>query len=276
MRVALFAHYDRDAVVDDYVLYYLKELRKVCNRIVFVSDGDLPLVQQQRAGEFADKVIATRHGEYDFGSYKRGFQFAKQNGWLNDTSQLVLVNDSCYGPLFPLATVFDEMASVPVWGMTSNYWGIGRTEKCYHIQSFFMVFSCEVFLRDDFAAFLQAVEPQSDKREIIRKYEIGFSKWLTRCDIPFTSYIQSDPDCPNPFLRDWEKIFRRCHLPLIKVSKIRRQHTVKLYSLIGSHTDYPVGLILRHKQRIKGLSLGERIGIAFLSKRFKEHKIGQI
>ena len=36
-RVVIFAHYDKDNIVDDYVIYYLKALKEVASEIIFVS-----------------------------------------------------------------------------------------------------------------------------------------------------------------------------------------------------------------------------------------------
>ena len=40
-RLAIFAHYDKDNIIDDYVIYYLKELKKSFETIIFVSYTDL-------------------------------------------------------------------------------------------------------------------------------------------------------------------------------------------------------------------------------------------
>ena len=37
-RAVVFAHYDKYNSIQEYVLYYLKELRKVADTIIFVSD----------------------------------------------------------------------------------------------------------------------------------------------------------------------------------------------------------------------------------------------
>lgn len=42
-RITIFAHYDRDAVIDEYVLYYLRGLKEVAARVLFVSDAALPV-----------------------------------------------------------------------------------------------------------------------------------------------------------------------------------------------------------------------------------------
>ena len=36
-RAAVFAHYDKDKIIDDYVIYYLKSLKEIFDNIVFVS-----------------------------------------------------------------------------------------------------------------------------------------------------------------------------------------------------------------------------------------------
>ena len=41
-RICIFAHYDKDNIVDDYVIYYLNALKKDFSKIIFVSDSDLP------------------------------------------------------------------------------------------------------------------------------------------------------------------------------------------------------------------------------------------
>ena len=69
----VFAHYDKYNSIQEYVLYYLKELRKVADTIIFVSDSNLPESEISKVQPLVKLVIATPHGEYDFGSYKRGF-----------------------------------------------------------------------------------------------------------------------------------------------------------------------------------------------------------
>ena len=79
-RAVIFAHYDKDGIIKDYILYYLKELKMVADKIVFVSCSDLK--NSESLNGLADKIIAEPHNEYDFGSYKRGFLFLQDK--LND------------------------------------------------------------------------------------------------------------------------------------------------------------------------------------------------
>lgn len=79
-NTAIFAHYDKDCIIDDYVLFYLKELKNVADRIIFVSDCELDEEQISKLKGIVDYTLAQKHGEYDFGSYKRGIQLAMENG----------------------------------------------------------------------------------------------------------------------------------------------------------------------------------------------------
>ena len=77
-RLCVFAHWDRDNIIDDYVIYYLNALKEVCSTIIFVSDCNLESNEIAKLNGIIDYVIAQKHNEYDFGSYKRGFLFIWQ------------------------------------------------------------------------------------------------------------------------------------------------------------------------------------------------------
>jgi lipopolysaccharide biosynthesis protein len=118
-RIALFAHYDRDGIVDDYVIYYLRGLAPVADRILFVSDCELSAGEAAKLEGLAELVFAGRHGEYDFGSWKRGLAHLNYDlaGW----DELILANDSCYAPVYPFED-FEKMKDVSCdfWGPTGN------------------------------------------------------------------------------------------------------------------------------------------------------------
>ena len=62
-RVCIFAHYDKDNIIDDYVIYYLNALKKDFNKIIFVSDSDLPKEQTEKLSSICDYVQAYHQGE---------------------------------------------------------------------------------------------------------------------------------------------------------------------------------------------------------------------
>ena len=91
-RAVIFAHWDKDLTIDDYVIYYLKELKKVIEKVIFVSANNLPEIETQKLDGIADNIISQEHGEYDFGSYKCGFEILKAEG-LSNYEEIIFAND---------------------------------------------------------------------------------------------------------------------------------------------------------------------------------------
>ncbi len=174
-RVAIFAHYDRDAVIDAYVLYYLRGLRAIASRVLFVSDSPLPPVEIAKLDGLAELVWAGRHGEYDFGSWKRGI--AHLGAAVDNCDELVLANDSCYAPVFPFAEAFDRMAAVACDGWSGTATGGDGTVT--HLNSYFQVYRRPVLADPAFRDFWPAVIPQPSHDEVVRQYENRLSEMLT-------------------------------------------------------------------------------------------------
>ena len=199
-NISVFAHYDKDNLIDDYVVYYLNELKNVSHKLVFVSDCDLPESELAKLKDIADFTIAQHHGEYDFGSYKRGWKIALENELLNDAATLTFANDSCYGPFYPLAPVYEEMNArdCDFWGITSNENLLER--KAYpclessnkHIQSYFFVFKKQVFESDTFVDFVRNIKKENDKFKLIESYEIGMTAFLCKNGFNYSVLYEND------------------------------------------------------------------------------------
>jgi lipopolysaccharide biosynthesis protein len=172
-RIALFAHFDRDGIVDNYVIYYLRGLARVADRILFVSDCELRAGEAAKLEGLAELISAGRHGEYDFGSWKRGL--AHLNYDLAAWDELILANDSCYAPVFPFEDVFERMSSAGC-----DFWSPSNNQikgKFDHLSSYFLVFRHPVLEDKDFLSFWEHIGPQPNAGAVIAKYERGLS-WL--------------------------------------------------------------------------------------------------
>lgn len=178
-RLFLFAGFDKDNIVDDTVVYYVNALSKFGD-VIFVMDNDLPKNQLEKISKMPHVLYANgmRHGEYDFGSYKRAYLWAKQNKILDDYDWLYLVNDSVYGPLWDLTNVLDnlENSDADLVGMTAN------CDKCTpeHVQSWFVGCTHNVFASDFFDKFMCKITRIPNKTALVLKYEVGLSWMIVR------------------------------------------------------------------------------------------------
>lgn len=248
--VVIFAHYDEDLLIREHVLYYLKGLRDVASTIIFVSDSDLPQDELKKLTSLVDFEIIGRHGEYDFGSYKRGFLFALRRGLLDSQAFCCFANDSCYGPLFPFAPIFFEMMQrkESFWGITENYFRFRLPRP--HLQSFFLVFKCEVFMSEAFISFISDVRPQVTKADIIDAYEVGLTNHLLRSGFSYSSFIPRDPKKSNLIKSRWVSLVRDYQCPLLKRSLYRRSdgrlhwpRSLFFMWVLRKYTKFPINLL---------------------------------
>lgn len=173
-RIAIFASFSQDGMIHDYVIYYLKELKKVCDVIIFVADNPIIPSEIEKIKDIVYLAQFERHEEYDFGSYKRGYLYAQRKGLLKDCEELIVCNDSCYGPVYPFKNIFDKMdkKKCDFWGLISN------TDVKFHLQSFFYVFKKAVIQSGKVGSFFERVKHENSFWNIVFKYEFEFTDYL--------------------------------------------------------------------------------------------------
>src|SRR6185295_17213274 len=111
----LFAHFDADAIVRPYVLHLLKELRTIADAIFFVSNSPLSEVELDKVRAYCSRATTKENVGFDFGMWSEAMKHVD----LDSYDELVLSNSSVFGPLRPLAPIFEKMEGVgDVWGMT--------------------------------------------------------------------------------------------------------------------------------------------------------------
>lgn len=182
-RLFIFAAYDRDGIVDETLMYYLRALSNLGD-IVFTMDSDVSHSELDKVKNIPNMLHATaaRHGEYDFGSYKRGYMYAAENNLLKNYDFIYLVNDSVYGPMFDLKPILERMESQYA-GNAFGMMGLHNTaDEQYgypdHVQSWFVAIAAPICREPWFASFMHGVTRQESKNQIVWKYEVGLSQLL--------------------------------------------------------------------------------------------------
>jgi rhamnosyltransferase len=185
-RVCIFAHYDRDNIVDSYVLNYLQGLRSVAQHIVFVSTSQLTGQDLETLGRLCDSVITRENVGYDFMSWQIGLASIDD---IAAYDELIVCNDSVYGPLYPLEMAFNRMAK-----RACDFWGITNgCHKAFHLDSYFIVFRKHLVASNPFKEFWQSITPEESKTHIIEKYEIGLTDYLVREGFKPATYAEYSP-----------------------------------------------------------------------------------
>jgi hypothetical protein len=171
-KACIFAAWDPHGLVDDYVLGYLDELIENGFDIYFCSTSQKKL-QPDAIAQLKSRCVyfsRRRNLGLDFGSWKLCYLRLLDS---HTYEELLITNDSVFGPIFPLAETFKKIdgKSEDIIGMTDNY------ERSHHLQSYFLLFRKKAF-KDFLPDFFASVKIIRNKDVIIENYEVGLSKRL--------------------------------------------------------------------------------------------------
>lgn len=173
-RLFLFAGFSPNGKIDDALLYYVKTLHKFGD-VILCMDSNCNTTELKKLKPYTMHTIAKRHGEYDFGSYKRAFQYAYERNILQDYDILYLVNDSVYGPTIDLTNTINNIERIP-----NDAAGLIISKHKTHefMESWFVRLNNNIFMSQWFAEFISAITHQKNKTDITIKYEHGLSNLI--------------------------------------------------------------------------------------------------
>ena len=250
--VCLFAHYNPLEQIAQYVITYLEELKNNGFKIFFLSNSH---VQEEYRRLLLEKVGDCQIFERenigaDFGAW----QWAFENNLLPaDTDQLLLANDSLFGPIFPLSEVFQNMSTredLDFWGLTDNYQG------GWHLQSYFLLFNRRVFTSPVFKKVFIQNYNSLNKLELIKNCELQLTASLTAAGFKGVAYIPYESivpgfekwDARNSTHFFWDLLIKKFRFPFIKKELVLQnpenlQEISKLFPLLKKYTTYPIEYI---------------------------------
>lgn len=196
-RAILMAHYDRDGLIDPYVIAAAREYRRHARVLVLISASakttPVPL------GGILDHFVPRENVGYDFASWKAGLAVL---GDPTAFDEIVCVNDSVYGPLFDLSPALNSnhIMSADLWGMVLS------AMPTPHVQSWFFGMRSTFIRSPVFDAFWASAGEDIPKEELIREREIGLS--VTACKARFRiAGIYDGRDTPH---RNAHEIRKHC------------------------------------------------------------------
>lgn len=76
-RICLFAGYDSNNIIHDYVVYYIKELSTVAD-VYYMADNEISDDEKSKIAPYVKGAYGYKHGKYDFGSWQ---ELIKIIGW---------------------------------------------------------------------------------------------------------------------------------------------------------------------------------------------------
>lgn len=173
-HAVVYAHHAQAEQPPAFVLAAIEGFLEVADHVVLVAAGidalHLPEPLQDRVS-----VLCRPNRGWDFASYRDGIAAIGET----TPTRITLCNDSVYGPLFSLTSVFDRIAQEgsDVWSMTAS------SELQWHLQSYFLSFGETALRSSTFREFWASVSDEAQRREVIRDGEVGLSQQLMKAGL---------------------------------------------------------------------------------------------
>ena len=199
-RLGIFAcSFGKTGKTEEYVFYLLREMKKTLTTLVVVCNGKLQAESRRRLREVADTVVCRKNEGFDAAAW----QFAMRDvlGWdeVRSYDELVLFNDTFFGPFYPMEEVFQTMDARPVdfWGLTCHYEandGFGTSSYRYlptHIQSYFLVIRAALLRSYEFQDYWEQLPILHTFGELVGKNEVVFTHHFEECGFSWDVYVDS-------------------------------------------------------------------------------------
>ncbi|MBQ7628601.1 MAG: hypothetical protein IJS81_00070 [Selenomonadaceae bacterium] len=277
-RLGIFCIYDKEGIIDDYILYLLQEIKKVLDHVAIVCNGKLLPEGRARLEKYTDDIFVRENTGFDMAAWKHGILDKKDE--LKNYDELVLFNDSFYGPFYPFQDVFDEMdkkGNADFWGLTIH----GKTEATTtvfpdgwiqeHVQSFFLVIRSRMLHSKEFIAYWSMSDEAQSFQDAITWHEVLFTKNFYEKGFTYDVYCDTrkwESECTvnvNHYIYSTEKLLKDYHCPVIKKKVFlfpREKYILATYGgnprrsldFIKKHTNYDEKLIWQNLLRNQNIA----------------------
>ena len=242
-RLAIVAHFANGHALARHVQIHLHLLRPLVDKLVLISNSPLDRGALRSAQSVCDSVHQRDNTGWDFAAWRDALanESPEQFDWT------ILTNSSVVGPVFPLRPLLEDMEATDAdfWGMTRSH------ELAPHLPSWFVSYSQKVVGSPTWTGFWGGVENLSDKRRVIREYELGLTTVLEDAGFQSGSVTENmrwrlEPTPRPPFLvwRNNDALLDPIGLlnrgvPYIKASLIWGRDQKRKFRLSDVQSAYP-------------------------------------
>lgn len=261
-RICIYLTYDPQKVVDRYIGYMLKELKLCVDYLVIVCNETEIIKGKEILEQYSDEIFCRENIGFDAGGFKDAL--CKFLGWdkVLFYDELVLVNDSMFGPFCPMKKIFDKMERTKV-----DFWGLIKHAECIHvdmgyipehIQSFFFTIRFRMLHTSEFRKYWEKLPYFETFHQTVVGHEIKFTQHFASLGYTYAALAETEINdsinIKNNFSQycvlSYELIKKR-NFPFLKKQQIildnlndQTQENLRLaIDYIDKETNYDVNLI---------------------------------
>lgn len=179
-RICIFLTYDKDKIIDQYIGYMLKELKSCVQYLAVVCNMTEVVFGTEILEEYADTIFYRENIGFDAGGFKEAL--CNYIGWntVLEYDELILVNDSMFGPFRPMKDIFSEMENkeVDFWGLAKHGTHEGTHQFSEHIQTYFLAVRSRMLHSDEFKEYWERLPYYSEFLDVVYQHEVKFTSYF--------------------------------------------------------------------------------------------------
>lgn len=265
-RLLIYSLFDKDGIVDGYVLYLLQELKPWTQRQIVVSNGALNDKGLLALKALGCEVIIRENRGFDAWGIRTGIMHVGFDG-LAQYDEVLFCNNTLFGPVCSLAPMFEMMGArrVDLWGVASHAGmpdmdPFGCNPYGYipeHIQSFFFAVRGRLLRSGAFRRFWKELPDLTDYNAAVGLYETAMTRYFSDAGYVWDCYMDADAyygmtdnpliAMPMEAIRDWKCPFfkRRAFFQDYDylTTYTGQQSASCLLQYLQEQTDYPLDLV---------------------------------
>ncbi len=218
--IILLAHFSDDNRIRDDLFPLIDEYRRFADVILVSSASGLRWHPRtlHRLRQRCASIVIRRNQGYDFGSWRAALNLHRQD--IAQAAFLVLTNDSFWGPITPLDTLFQRL-------QTSTADVIGLTDDLMyepHLSSAFIAYKPKALQSQAFGHFWETLQIWPRKRDLVKQCEVGLPVQLRTAGLTLESLYTHNAN-GNVLHYDWKHLIEQSGFPFLKVSLLRDNPT---------------------------------------------------
>lgn len=272
-RLVIYFHYDPRGQADTACRFAVRAMRKQARVLLFVHNGPLAPETREWLAEENVPFLERENLGLDVGAYRDALlHFGREA--LDGFDEIILMNYTLAGPVFPLETMFsamDERTDLDFWGLSCHYAMRSRRFGKHgyvpeHIQSHFIAVRRRMY--EDFWQYWQNMQLPSSYEDSIRCHETRFTRHFARLGYRWDTFVEADRwrglfvnpimACPRELMEGQGcPFFKRRSFFTPYADELRRTDgcaAARLYAYLKNCTDYPVDALIADLLPVQSLA----------------------
>lgn len=202
-RIAFYLFYDASGEVDDYIPFKLTALQEFVQDIIVVCNSPITEAGRAKLENIGVQIFCRENIGFDVWGYKEGLESIGYDKLADSYDEVILLNYTFFGPIFPFSELFNEMDS-----RECDFWGIsdhsevtpnpftGRGVLPRHIQSHFIAARSRMLKSAEFRKYWQEMPMIRSYEDSVLTHESRFTSHFESRGFTSSVYINKD-DYPS-------------------------------------------------------------------------------